>query len=131
MNKDLYETMLRIVGARKASMPKWVYERFRTSLRLTRHIKCFRIPNEGLVIWLEVWCDSEEVITNKHSATLEVVARGFRGRYLPTCLSLRWHGQRRPLLLTPIESTVNLLRMEQALSDANFTRNPGPNEEET
>lgn len=125
MNKDLYETMLRIVGARKASMPKWVYERFRP--HLTRHIKCFRIPNEGLVIWCDLWCDSEHVITNKHSAALEVVARGFRGRYLPTRFSLRWCGQRRPLLLTPSESTVDLVRLEQALSDANYTGNPGPN----
>lgn len=131
MNKDLYETMLRIVGAGKASMPKWVYERFRTGLYLTRHIKCLRIPNEGLVIWLELWCNSEDVITNKHSAALEVVARGFRGRYLPTRFSLRWCGQRRPLLLTPIESGVDLSRLEQTLFDANFTGNPGPSEEET
>ena len=130
MNRDLFKQVLKILGAHWAQMPEWVYERIRPFLHLTRHYKCFRIPNGGLVIWLELWCDSQSGLPYQHDEILEAVARGFRGRYLKTQFSLRWIGMRRPLILTPIESSIDLARLEQALEQAKFRGDPGPNEKE-
>ena len=79
----------------------------------------FRLP-EGLVLWFECWCDHEGVIKAKKEEAELYVQKGFRAAFLDTQFSTRKVGDRRPLLLIPPNSKVEIAVIVQKLLEANY-----------
>ena len=74
----------------------------------------------GLVGWIETWCDGDAVRQAKVREAGEIVRRGFKCSFLPTHMSARRVGERRPLLVTNAHDGADLRRVAQLLTDAGY-----------
>lgn len=115
----------KILGGRRATLPERVRERL--GWPPSGHGFYLRLP-DGLLLWLEVWCNHDGVIEAKRREAEALTARGFRAAFLTTNFSTRAVGYRRPLLLAPPDSDVDFDQIAQRLVEANFVgvRMPEP-----
>jgi hypothetical protein len=129
MNHGDIKRAMRIIGGRQCLIPEYLRRRMGVALSgagLSKHFFSFRFAGQ-LVVWFEVWCNNEGVIADKNKRALEVAALGFRVAFLPTYLTVRDVGQRRPCLVTPIESNLDLKLIARRLETAGYV---GPNMEQ-
>lgn len=118
MNPESKKQVLKIVGGRNASTPEWLHKtlgRWPTCA----HAWPLRVP-DGLITWYEVWCNNESVIHAMNTEAAEIAARGNRCAFLPTRFSVRDVGNRRPLLVVPYDSKVDLKRIALLLDEAGY-----------
>lgn len=130
MNQKNIEQAMRIIGGRRCTTPEHLHRRMNSAFGgagLSRHFFSFRVAGE-LVVWFEVWCNNEGVIADKNKIALEVASLGFRIAFLPTYLSVREIGQRRPCLVTPVETKLDLKMIANQLE---ATRHLGVTKEQT
>jgi len=127
MNQKSIEQPMRIIGGRRCTIPEHLHHRMNSAYGLSRHFFSFRVAGE-LVVWFEVWCNNEGVIADKNKIALEVASLGFRIAFLPTYLSVRGIGQRRPCLVTPVETKLDLKMIADQLE---ATRHLGVTKEQT
>ena len=114
MNRESIKLVLSTVGARKCKIPEHIFHRINSSFALSRHYFSFRVRGE-VVVWFEVWCNNEGVISHIDDHARKVAAKGFKVLFLPTQFSVRDVGQRRPCLITPIETQRQLKRIAELL----------------
>lgn len=130
MNHEKIQQVLRILDGRSYSIPEHLRRRMGGALSgtgLSKHFFSFRVAG-ALVVWFEVWCDNEGVIADKDERARELATLGFRVAFLPTRLTIRDVGQRRPCLVTPIESRLNLKLIAEQLETAGYV---GPKMEQS
>lgn len=110
--------VIQILGARRAKiLPEAIRRQITTSP--SRWSFYFRLP-EGLVLWFECWCNHEGVINSKREEAKMYAQKGFRAAFLDTQFSTRKIGDRRPLLLIPPNSKVDIAVIVQKLLEANY-----------
>lgn len=122
MNQESINGTMRIIGGRRCSIPEYLRRRMGVELSgagLSKHSFAFRVAGQ-LVVWFEVWCNNESVIADKNKQSRQIAALGFRVAFLPTHLTVRDFGQRRPCLITPIESNLDLKQIAQQLETAGY-----------
>ena len=85
----------------------------------SRHWFAFRTA-AGLALWYECWCDSPAVIQNKNEQAKQYVRQGFAAAFMDTRFSTRCAGKRRPLILVPPSSQVDIKALLQKLVGAKF-----------
>jgi hypothetical protein len=110
--------VIQILGARRANtLPESIGRQITT--RLSKWYFYFRLP-EGLVLWFECWCNHEGVINSKREEAKIYAQKGFRAAFLDTQFSTRKVGDRRPLILIPPNSKVDIAVIVQKLLEANY-----------
>ncbi len=97
--------VIAVLSGRRADLPPYIARRI--LCRLSRHRFVFRTPH-GLIIWYEVWCDTEFVMGHMRQEANAVVERGFTVAFLGRRFSTRDTACRQPLLLVPREHKVSL-----------------------
>jgi hypothetical protein len=122
MNRGSISQAMRIVGGRSCPLPEHLRRRMGSALSgagLSKHFFSFRAAG-ALVVWFEVWCNSESVIADKNERARELAGLGFRVAFFPTRFTVRDVGQRRPCLVTPIESSLDLKLIAAQLEAAGY-----------
>jgi len=120
VERDEYckKQVIDILGARRANTLPESVGRQMTALP-SRWSFYFRLP-EGLVLWFECWCNNEGVIKQKREEAKMYAQKGFRAAFLDTQFSTRKVGDRRPLILIPPNSKVDIAVIVQKLLEANY-----------
>lgn len=122
MNHESIKQAMRIIGGRQCQLPEHIRRRMGSALSgagLSRHFFTFRVLGQ-LVVWFEVWCNNEGVIADKNKRAREMADLGFKVAFLPTHFTVRDVGQRRPCLVTPIESRLDLKLIAEQLETAGY-----------
>lgn len=122
MSPEHQKQVLNILGGRHAQMPEWLDQALHGHT-ISKHRWQIR-TSDGLIVWNEVWCDYAGVIQNKNAEADAIAAHGFRSAFLPTRFSVRAVGKRRPLLVTPYDSNVDLAHVAQLLQDSDYVGPP-------
>jgi hypothetical protein len=103
----------RALGGRDAQIPEYIAKQL--GAWPSRHYFALRLP-EGLLIWFECWCNHEGVIEAKRQEAKVIASRGFRVAFISTTFSTNWVGERRPLLVTLLDNTLNFENVVERLS---------------
>lgn len=122
MNHESIKQAMRIIGGRQCQLPEHIRRRMEGAMSgagLSKHFFSFRVSGQ-LVVWFEVWCNNEGVISDKNGRARELAALGFKVSFFPTNLTVRDVGQRRPCLVTPIESRLDLRLIAERLETAGY-----------
>ena len=110
-------TIARNLGGRLTRLPERLHSEI--GWMPSRHFFAVRLP-EGLLVWIEVWCNTNAARQAKRDEARVLGQRGFRSAFLPTNFSTRCIGDRQPMLLAPLDSDVDFDQIAQRLVDANF-----------
>lgn len=114
---------LRAVGARLVR--EYVEAVDRACMRFGRHSFVAR-TKDGVFGFSETWCDSAGVIQSMARIASELRRQGYRVAFLPTAMSTRCVGLRRPALVVPPSSDVDPRAIAERLAKAGFQGVEGP-----
>lgn len=118
MDHAKIKQVMYLIGGRSCMKPEYLRRRME-GIELSKHSFTFRVEGK-LVVWFEVWSNHAGVIDSKYKEALEISKRGFKVAFLPTYLSVRKVGQRRPCLITPIEKSFDLKLIAEHLKTAGY-----------
>ena len=115
------DQILKLLNARVARAgPSYsVLERMQMFPLTGRHRKVFRLRG-GILFWLETWCNNQSVLKQAVEEAELASSYGFRVMFLPRRFSVRDAINRRPCLITPVESKVNLDEIFQILMNSDY-----------
>jgi hypothetical protein len=81
---------------------------------------------DGVFGVIETWCDSAGVIQSMARIASELRRQGYRVAFLPTAMSTRCVGQRRPAIVVPPGSNVDPRALAERLAKSGFQGVEGP-----
>jgi hypothetical protein len=117
MQAEKREEIARIIGGRQAVLPQYIANQIKPFL--SDRFFYFRIPH-GDLVWFEAWCNNDGVIASVRESAQELARRGCDVMLLPTEMSIRARGERRPVLVRPSNSGIDLQQIADSLQSAGF-----------